>query len=166
MGAIFRADQGICLLFRRDAFEPLVLAQLQQRSPGARAGAVRYSKAGLAESPATTLLQREGIPGASLAQEHVRRFAQEFFFSKLIAWEGEHEYRFIEPGDDEDYSYVDIGDSLVSVIVGHEFPTWQEPAARTICHEAGRLQSLASAESASPTPGPMRMLSVPTTIWV
>jgi hypothetical protein len=81
--------QGLCLLFRRDAFEPLVLAQLQQRSPGARAGAVRYSKAGLAESPATTLLQREGITGASLAQEHVRRFAQEFFFSKLVDWESE-----------------------------------------------------------------------------
>jgi hypothetical protein len=129
--------QGVCLLFRRDAFEPLVLAQLQERSPRARAGAVRYSKAGLAESPATTLLQREGITGASLAQEHVRRFAQEFFFSKLIDWKSEHEYRFIEPGDDEEYSYVDIGDTRVSVIVGHEFPTWQEPAARTICHQAG-----------------------------
>jgi hypothetical protein len=129
--------QGVCLLFRRETFEPLLLTQLRERSPGACAGAVRYSEAGLATSSATTLLQREGVTGTSLAQEHVRRFAKEFFFSKLIDWESEHEYRFIEPGDDEEYSYVDIGDTLISVIVGHAFPRWQEPAARTICHRAG-----------------------------
>jgi hypothetical protein len=127
---------GVCLLFRRQAFHHLVLAQLEGRSPGAQADAVRYTQAGLAGSAARTLMLDPALTGTELAQRHVQRHLGVFFFTKLVDWESEHEYRFVEPSDDDDYSYVDIGDTLDAVIVGSRFPSWQLPGALACCMQA------------------------------
>ncbi len=129
---------GVCLLFHRKQFEELVLRQLRERSPSARAGPVRYTKAGFFADAAGLLhIDRELATADELAQQHLERNFESFFPLKLADWESEHEYRFIEPSDDTDYSYVDIGDTLAAVMVGTDFPPWQMPSLLAACKAAG-----------------------------
>jgi hypothetical protein len=41
------------------------------------------------------------------------------------------------PPDDPDYRFVDYGDSLVGVMLGHRFPPWGYAGARATCKELG-----------------------------
>lgn len=129
--------EGVCLLFHRERFEEVVLKQLRARSPSARAGIVRYTEDGLAAEAATLVRIDPRVAGEELASEHLAEHAEALFFLKVGDWEGEREYRFIEPSEDEAYSFVDLDDTLAAVIVGHKFPAWQLPAAIESCRIAG-----------------------------
>jgi hypothetical protein len=129
--------QGVCLVFERHSFEAGVLAQLRERSPDAGYGPVAYSDEGLAASAAASVPIQHGVPGIQIARDHVKKHARDFYFLKVSDWASEHEYRFIEPSTNDDYSYVDVGDSFVGVIAGHRFPTWQRFSATKICGDAG-----------------------------
>ncbi len=132
------AHHGVCLVFHREAFEATALRQLSSRSPGSMAGPVRYTRAGLAETPAISLGGlAPGADGAQLAREHLKSLAKDLFFLKLLDWKSEHEYRFMEPGHDAEYSSVQIEDTLAGVILGHRFPHWQVASVLTICKDEG-----------------------------
>lgn len=121
------AHRGVCLMIKREDFEPRALAELRARSANSWAGAVNYTRRGILENPAATLMANLGTPAASVVHEHVQQQRDWIFFTKLLDWESEHEYRFIESSMDDGYSYVDIGDALSGIIVGHGFPDWQMP---------------------------------------
>jgi hypothetical protein len=130
--------QGVCLVFHREAFEATALRQLSSRSPGSLAGPVRYTRAGLAETPAISLGGlAAGADGTRLAREHLNNLAKDLFFLKLLDWKSEHEYRFMEPGQDDNYSSIQLEDTLAGVILGHRFPRWQVASALTICKDEG-----------------------------
>jgi hypothetical protein len=129
--------QGVCLLFRRDAFHDVALGQLRQRSPQSCAGEVRYTQSGILEEDAYMMVVHRGSNADELAREHLRTHIDAFFFRKLQDRESEHEYRFVEPSGDENYSFVHVGDTLAAAIVGAEFPAWQVPAAIEACRAAG-----------------------------
>jgi hypothetical protein len=112
---------GVCLVFARDAFKAAVLSQVQTRSPTARAGAVKYSNTGLARSRASTILLSPDEPGSEQARRHLEKHATEFLFTKLSDWESEHEYRFVEPSETVEYSYVEFRNTLVGFLAGHNF---------------------------------------------
>jgi hypothetical protein len=58
--------------------------------------------------------------GAGVSPDDVRVLLP-WAFTKLTDWESEHEYRFIEPSETEDYSYVEFGSTLVGLMAGHKF---------------------------------------------
>jgi Protein of unknown function (DUF2971) len=113
---------GVCLVFAKDAFSAFVLPQLQARSPNARADTVKYARIGLAGSHASTILLSPDETGSEQARRHLEKYATEFFFTKLSDWESEHEYRFVEPSETNEYSYVESGNMLVGFMAGHNFP--------------------------------------------
>jgi hypothetical protein len=112
---------GVCLVFAKDAFEAMVLTQLRERAPTARSSAVTYTNTGLAGSHASTILLSPDAPGSKQAREHIERHAIEFLFMKLSDWESEHEYRFVEPSQTAEYSYVEFGNTLVGFVAGYKF---------------------------------------------
>lgn len=128
---------GVVLIFAREPFEKVVLGQLQARSPGALAGAVHYTRTGLAGSFASSIMLTYAESGSEQARRHLERNAAEYFFTKLTDWESEYEYRFIEPGEAEDYSYVDVGNTLVGFMAGHKFPETLEKEAISLAWEHG-----------------------------
>jgi hypothetical protein len=128
--------QGVCLLFHRERFQEVVLAQLRARAPGAVCGPVRYEKEGIAAEAAATMMLEPGVSAEGLADRHLGQHFNALFFLKLLDWESEHEFRFVEPSDDDDYSYVDYQDTLAAVMVGAEFPDWQVPAVLDACKRA------------------------------
>lgn len=114
--------RGICLIFAREPFKDLVLGQLHARAQNVRAAAVRYTRTGLAGSLASSIMLTHEEPGSDQARQHLTKHADEYFFLKLTDWESEHEYRFVEPSESEDYSYVEFRSTLVGFIAGHKFP--------------------------------------------
>lgn len=112
---------GVCLVFAKDAFKALVMAQLEARSPNARADMVKYAKTGLAGSYATNILLSPDETGSEQARRHLEKHATEFLFMKLSDWESEHEYRFVEPSETDEYSEVEFGNTLVGFMAGHNF---------------------------------------------
>jgi hypothetical protein len=111
---------GACLIFEREAFEPLVVEQLRRRSPNSTAGAVTYTRTGIAGTAAPIIVLNRDSESADVARQQLERFATELFFTKLVDWEAECEYRFVEPSEDDAHSYVDVGDSLVGFMLGHK----------------------------------------------
>lgn len=128
---------GLCLIFERKPFEQIVLAQLQNRSPNSRGRAVEYTRTGLAHSFASAIMLTSPEPGRDQARRHLEQHADQYFFLKLSDWESEHEYRFIEPSETEDYTYVEFGPTLVGFMAGHKFPEELEKEALSLAWQHG-----------------------------
>lgn len=126
---------GVCLVFAKDAFKAVVLPQLHARSPDARGSAVKYAKTGLAGSHASTILLSPDEAGSDQARRHLEKHATEFLFTKLSDWESEHEYRFVEPSETPEYSYVEFGNTLLGFMAGHNFAESLEREALTLARE-------------------------------
>ena len=129
--------QGVCLMLRRRDFEAIALRQLKSRSRDAWADEVRYTQRGILDELAATVMAPSN-PGADLTaeeltQEHVDKHVKSIFFTKLMDWQSEHEYRFVESSTDEEYTSVDIGETLAGVILGHKFPDRQTPDVLALC---------------------------------
>jgi hypothetical protein len=120
---------GVCLVFNKERFSKVVLPQLQATSPTARAGSVHYWRPDREQPPYPPLLLDQGGNGEELAMAHLEKHFKEYFFTKLAVWEGEHEFRFVQPAREPGYTYVDYGDSLVGFVVGELFPRGLEPRA-------------------------------------
>jgi hypothetical protein len=125
--------RGVCLVFRRERFEELAMAQIDARGGKAISGVVSYTKTGLGGTAAATLLPRVGVTSEQLAEDHLAKHARPLFLLKLDDWKSEHEYRFVELAPGGDYTYVGFEDSLAAVIVGKEFPAWQVYGAIEMC---------------------------------
>jgi Protein of unknown function (DUF2971) len=125
--------QGVCLVFERAGLTALVEKQIDERGSRACAGPVRYSRTGLLGTGASTLMPTQGITGAQLAAEHLAQNVGPLFLLKLIDWQSEHEFRFVELADGNEYTYVDFGDTLRAVVLGDRFPGWQIYGAIEMC---------------------------------
>jgi hypothetical protein len=148
------AHRGVCLMFRREDFERRALAELRARSPNSWASAVNYTQRGILENPAATLMANNnpGTPAARMVDKHVQQQYDWIFFTKLLDWESEHEYRFIESSMDDGYSHVEIGDTLSKIIVGHGFPDWQMPGFYGWCDRIGAQPWRMSWDRSRPSP--------------
>lgn len=114
---------GVCLIFDREKLTQAVEAQLSTRHPDSRSGAVRYSRTGLAGEHHVTLLLDAITRGDEQGRQHLRRYASEYFFVKLIDWQHEHEYRFVEVSERDGYSFVGYEDALLGMMLGSRFPS-------------------------------------------
>ncbi len=129
--------RGVCLIFNREKLTCTVGAQLTERHPDSRSGAVRYSQTGLAAEYHRTLLLDGTTDGAEQGRQHLRRYAREYFFVKLIDWEHEHEFRFVQVSEEDGYSFVDCRAALLGMMLGHRFPSTAEDEAVDLACKAG-----------------------------
>jgi hypothetical protein len=110
---------GVCLMFHRDHLTTAIVAELQGRSPDAWEVPVTYTQRGIVGDAAATMLPEPNKTPGEVMQAHVHQHLRAIFFTKLTDWESEHEYRFVESSLDEEYTYVEIGQTLAGVILGH-----------------------------------------------
>lgn len=126
--------QGVCFAFDRLRLHELVLDQLGDRAR--YFGEVRYRQGGVAGEGEALFFDLAAVRQHGLQQavsHHVERFHRELFFTKLLDWQGEHEYRYVVLTNAiEGHFYLDYGDALRAIFVGHRFPSWQEPVARSL----------------------------------
>lgn len=131
---------GVCLVFDRSDFTSHFIEQMNEIGMLDR-GEVRYTRGGLAEDvKAQTILTDNAAAGGNPSEEAARHVVQNstaLFFTKLLDWQGEHEYRFtlFEPSLDE--AFCDFGASLQAVILGEQFPEWQLAGAAQAADKAG-----------------------------
>lgn len=59
------------------------------------------------------------------------------FFTKVLDWQTEHEYRFVAIAADSAALSIDYGDALKWVIAGNQLSDWERPAVLVACHQAG-----------------------------
>lgn len=59
------------------------------------------------------------------------------FFTKILDWQSEHEYRFVAIAEDGAALSVDYGDALKWVIAGNQLPGWERPAVLAASRHAG-----------------------------
>ena len=140
--------QGACLLFARDRLERAVGDQLGEER--LLHGDVDYTRAGIAESAARTIIDDRIFDDEQrelAVTEYIDRNRRDFFFVKSDDFETEAEYRIVLKTDDEaatgelvtdseGYVYVGYGDALVAVVLGLHFPPWQRPGAQQSCDGA------------------------------
>lgn len=135
--------KGVCLVFSRPVLTLEVMGRPTQY-PRATHQEVRYTPTGLAGTEATVIkvpnniaAMRETFPDRPLADllwdVHFGQHKKELLFTKLQDWESEHEYRFVITADEDGPVFVNVTQSLVGVVVGHDFPAWQRAGVRTLC---------------------------------
>jgi hypothetical protein len=60
------------------------------------------------------------------------------FFTKILDWQTEHEYRFVAIAAVDDSSLgIDYGDALKWVIAGNQLADWERPAVVSASRQAG-----------------------------
>jgi hypothetical protein len=134
------ADQhrGVCLVFHRPPFEDLVGKHLAAGTY--YSGEVAYRPSGYAGSEGKKLTDRRIFDPRSTREavlDHVQSHYEDFFFLKTDDWKSEHEYRVVVLDQKDDFSFIPIGGSVASVILGETFPSWQIPGALAACHAVG-----------------------------
>lgn len=58
------------------------------------------------------------------------------FFTKILDWQTEHEYRFVAIAEDSSPLSIDYGEALEYVIAGNQLPEWERPAVVAACQQA------------------------------
>ena len=112
-----------------------------------------YTQRGILENPAATLMPNPAAASADeIVAEHVRLQLSWLFFAKLLDWQSEHEYRFVEPSIEDGYTFVDVSDTVAGVLLGWKFPEWQAHGAREICESVGASLWLMQWDRARPLP--------------
>lgn len=59
------------------------------------------------------------------------------FFTKILDWQAEHEYRFVAIATDGSSLSIDYGDALRWVIAGNQLADWERPAVLVASQQAG-----------------------------
>jgi Protein of unknown function (DUF2971) len=130
--------RGVCLVFRRDRLEDTLRARLAGQG-NHFLGDVRYSAAGIADTPLRTIVDERIFDDARRTQvvgDLVERHREDFFLAKTLDWATKYEFRAVLLGAADDYIFVAFADTLVAVVVGEKFPKWQLPGARSVCETA------------------------------
>ncbi len=129
--------RGVCLIFDREKLTRVVEEQLQARDADSRSGPVRYSQTGLAGEHHVSLSLDATTHGADQGRRHLRQHAIQYFFVKLVDWENEHEFRFVEVSEQGGYSFVEYRDALLGMMLGHKFPEHLEERAVDLATDTG-----------------------------
>jgi hypothetical protein len=122
--------RGVCLVFQRTRFEPVVREHFRRLGVTCHLGEVSYTPSGYAGSNGKVLPpsdERFFDPDrrGEAVIEHIERHFGDFFFLKTDDWSTEYEYRAVILGQSDDYAFVPFQDSLAAVILGEKFPAWQ-----------------------------------------
>lgn len=123
---------GACLIFDRQRLDSDIRSRPTALNLITHADRVRYENPPVLRelSPdafLVSLTKMKSLGIERFARAHVERHWRELFFTKAEDWEQEREYRWLVPGErDEDY-YVDIGGSLVGIVLGDRFPIGRKP---------------------------------------
>lgn len=131
---------GVCLVFDRTALEKALRSQLDERGNTYYLGPVKYSAAGIADSPIGTFTDDRLFDGErrdEVIADFVEGHHEDFFFLKSTDWTTEYEYRAVQLDVEESYGSLSYGDSLRAVVLGERFAQWQEPGAREVCKSVG-----------------------------
>jgi hypothetical protein len=123
---------GICLVFDRDKFLARVDAEMKQVGT-IWSGKVAYDLDTIEEWG--TEAPRVRYAGSGTVDEHLRSNYANLLFRKRIDWRDEHEFRIIvySASDPGEYLYASIGESLLGVIVGIDFPDVYIPSLAKLC---------------------------------
>lgn len=134
---------GVCLVFDRERLIAAMKDGLEAASVSRfYEGPVRYAPSGIAGERGALTLHLNNFKDKPMAEaigEHLGQHYRELFLLKTLDWDSEHEYRLVAHRADDDYLHVPFGDSLIAIIVGHEFPNDQEPALRAACEAANAV---------------------------
>lgn len=149
--------RGVCLVFDRKRLSDALHNTLSSLRIPFYEGSVEYTTGGFSGSHARHV-GLDDFPEDKSFEEaaagYIERHHQDFFLLKTADWATEFEYRFaaIGPSRGEDYLFVNYGDSLAAVIVGHRFQSWQECSARAVCEHANAELRLLNWDMGRPLP--------------
>lgn len=127
--------RGVCLVFDRSLLTARFVAEFE-----------RANVSSLFHRP--VIYEGGGVLKPVIAQDAFREDPDFFtkyveansgalFFTKMLDWETEHEYRFVAIAADSSPLAVDFGESLAYVIAGEQLPRWEYPAVIEACRSAG-----------------------------
>jgi hypothetical protein len=128
--------RGVCLLFDRGDLERAISEERPRERMFMRN--VDYTREGIAASAARTMIDERMFKGKERARavaDYIEARHDAFFFLKSDDFATEYEYRVVLEAGDDDYTYINHGDSLVGIVLGERFPKWERPAAIAACSE-------------------------------
>lgn len=103
-------------------------------------GPVVYTASGVFGEIGALTLDLSASPesaASKILSEHLRNHYQGLMLTKTYDWQGEHEHRFIVRDGEEGRLLLNYLDALNFVVLGSQFPEWQEASARKLCEQAG-----------------------------
>jgi len=130
--------RGAVLMFERSALDRNMQEALGPKGPFFAAPVV------YADEPLNTTHELHFDVGRvlaggldKLADEVVQEHGRSLFFGKNTDWQTESEYRYLVLSDGEE-EFVPVGDALVGVVLGMDFPPDERPLVRSRLRELGR----------------------------
>lgn len=131
---------GVCLAFDAEPFGRHVIAQMNELGVWDH-GEVKYTRGGLIEDIEARTFIPQQTPGetepSQAVSRHIVEHGESLFFTKLLDWQGEQEFRFTLFAPPKTELFLDFAETLQAVIVGEKFPYDQVDNARAAAEAAG-----------------------------
>jgi hypothetical protein len=126
---------GVCLVFRRSLLPAEIKHSIQPRDAEYLYASQEVVYDGGGPTPLLPLNQLgiEDLPG--MVSSYVSQNLEPLFFQKVLDWQTEHEYRFVVTAPSDEPVVVQFARSLEAVIVGEQFPEWQQTSAIETCNK-------------------------------
>jgi len=133
------AHRGVCICFNRDALRKAMTDSLERRGVGKPFyGDVSYRDGPI--SPEALELRLHDVQVDAEVQDvldtHIRKHHHELFFTKLLDWQTEREFRFVITTNDVDPVDVPIHNTVRAVILGQDVAPTYKPALAALCDES------------------------------
>lgn len=137
-----RLHTGVCLVFDAAALDTCIRKDLPPSTP-IWSGPVDYQVLAYLDDHAAMSIdgnQAESAGTETALRMHVESNMQHLLFTKSLDWSDEAEFRWVcsAPAEKEDI-YIQIGDALVGVIAGLDFPQGAIPTLVGFCSRANVL---------------------------
>ena len=126
--------KGICLMFDKYKLEQLIDEQLSSKG-NLYKGNVNYGTHSreVYESFNFDYDEVRKLGLENVAINHIKKYYEVLYFEKSLDWKEECEYRWVLLGAGSNYEYVEYKDSLVSIILGADFPQIYEMIIAEYC---------------------------------
>jgi len=132
------AHRGVCICFGREALRKAVTDSLQRRGFGKPFyDDVKYRDGAIASEALEIRLEDVQSDGEiqGVLDAHIQKHRGELFFTKLLDWETEREFRFVITSNDVEPVDVPIHNTVRAVILGQDVPSVYRPALAALCDE-------------------------------
>jgi hypothetical protein len=117
------AHRGLCVCLDRERLTEMLTHNLASLGE-VHHGPVRYADGEMAPEARRLLLDEARTHGSEEAlRAHVARHAGELFFTKLLDWETECEYRFVVYTNDAEPAFTTVRNAVRAVVIGAETDT-------------------------------------------
>lgn len=114
---------GVCIIFDKNLLEKTIEAELGSKSPLFH-GPVKYVDFPDDSANAFQLdydqIVEKGLDKA--IESHINNYYPTLFFVKNSDWLSECEYRWVVKSSENEFEFVSIGDSILGIILGMDFP--------------------------------------------